>query len=84
MDRGWDGGEAASASAVVDAVALPPAIRLQVTDFKMFTIIGRGAFGEVRLVTKKGDGDSTVYAMKKLRKVDMFKKDQVAHVRAGE
>ena len=46
----------------------------------MLTTIGRGAFGEVRLVRKRDTG--TIYAMKKLRKVDMVKKDQVAHVRA--
>ena len=54
--------------------------RAQISDFDMLTTIGRGAFGEVRLVRKRDTG--TIYAMKKLRKVDMVKKDQVAHVRA--
>ncbi|EON97408.1 putative serine threonine-protein kinase cot-1 protein [Phaeoacremonium minimum UCRPA7] len=43
-------------------------------------IIGKGAFGEVKLVQKKAD--SKVYAMKSLIKTEMFKKDQLAHVRA--
>ncbi|KAG7103638.1 Serine/threonine-protein kinase cot-1 like [Verticillium longisporum] len=43
-------------------------------------IIGKGAFGEVKLVQKKQDGK--VYAMKSLIKTEMFKKDQLAHVRS--
>lgn len=39
-----------------------------------------GAFGEVRLVQKKDTGK--VYAMKSLKKQDMIKKQQMAHVRA--
>ncbi|KAL5007847.1 hypothetical protein ScPMuIL_016653 [Solemya velum] len=54
--------------------------RLTVDDFDPLKIIGRGAFGEVRLVQKKDTGH--VYAMKILRKVDMLEKEQVAHVRA--
>lgn len=38
-------------------------------------MIGRGAFGEVRLVQKVDTGH--VYAMKILRKVEMLEKDQV-------
>merc|ERR1719357_1877833 len=49
-------------------------------DFESLKIIGRGAFGEVRLVQKKDTGH--VYAMKMLRKKDMMEKEQVAHVRA--
>lgn len=54
--------------------------RLGVDDFESLKVIGRGAFGEVRLVQKKDTGH--VYAMKILRKSDMVEKDQVAHVRA--
>ncbi|KAJ8398891.1 hypothetical protein AAFF_G00417990 [Aldrovandia affinis] len=43
-------------------------------------VIGRGAFGEVRLVQKKDTGH--IYAMKILRKADMLEKEQVAHIRA--
>uniref|UniRef100_A0A1B6E468 non-specific serine/threonine protein kinase n=1 Tax=Clastoptera arizonana TaxID=38151 RepID=A0A1B6E468_9HEMI len=54
--------------------------RLGVEDFEPLKVIGRGAFGEVRLVQKKDSGH--VYAMKILRKADMLEKEQVAHVRA--
>jgi serine/threonine kinase 38 len=59
--------------------------RLTKEDFRTLKVIGRGAFGEVCLVRRLcgADGDAGgVFAMKKLRKVDMVKKDQVAHVRA--
>jgi len=54
--------------------------RLGKDDFDPLVVIGRGAFGEVRLVQKKDTGH--VYAMKILRKSDMLAKEQVAHVRA--
>ncbi|KAJ6219144.1 hypothetical protein RDWZM_004956 [Blomia tropicalis] len=54
--------------------------RLGVEDFMPLKVIGRGAFGEVRLVQKSDTGH--VYAMKILRKADMLEKEQVAHVRA--
>ena len=44
-------------------------------DFESLKVIGRGAFGEVRLVQKKDTGH--VYAMKILRKKDMLEKEQV-------
>jgi len=40
-------------------------------------VIGKGAFGEVRLVQKVDTGK--IYAMKSLKKAEMFKKDQVTH-----
>ncbi|KAL2019257.1 hypothetical protein VTK56DRAFT_9801 [Thermocarpiscus australiensis] len=49
-------------------------------NYQTIKIIGKGAFGEVKLVQKKSDGK--VYAMKSLIKTEMFKKDQLAHVRA--
>jgi protein-serine/threonine kinase len=45
------------------------------TDFLTVKIIGKGAFGEVRLVQKLDTGK--VYAMKTLQKVEMLKRDQV-------
>ncbi|KAI8325367.1 kinase-like protein [Martensiomyces pterosporus] len=54
--------------------------KLSVNDFQTVKVIGRGAFGEVRLVQKKDTGK--IFAMKILRKNDMIKKDQLAHVRA--
>ncbi|GAB1300807.1 Serine/threonine-protein kinase 38 [Apodemus speciosus] len=49
--------------------------RLGLEDFESLKVIGRGAFGEVRLVQKKDTGH--VYAMKILRKADMLEKEQV-------
>jgi len=51
-----------------------------VDDFEMLTIIGRGAFGEVRLCREKTTGN--VYAMKKLKKAEMLRRGQVEHVKA--
>ncbi|KAG2625062.1 serine/threonine-protein kinase 38-like isoform X1 [Panicum virgatum] len=54
--------------------------RICVDDFEMLTIIGRGAFGEVRLCREKSSGN--IYAMKKLKKSEMLVRGQVEHVRA--
>ncbi|KAJ3055399.1 Serine/threonine-protein kinase, partial [Quaeritorhiza haematococci] len=55
-------------------------VRLGVDDFITIKVIGKGAFGEVRLVQKADTGK--IYAMKTLRKSEMVKKDQLAHVKA--
>ena len=55
-------------------------LKLSYSDFTPIKVIGKGAFGEVRLVQKKDTGH--VYAMKILHKKDMLLKEQVAHVRA--
>lgn len=49
-------------------------------NFQTIKIIGKGAFGEVKLVQRRTDGK--IYALKSLIKTEMFKKDQLAHVRA--
>merc|ERR1719410_3146551 len=54
--------------------------KVTVEDFKTIKIIGRGAFGEVRVVRKKDDKE--VFALKTMRKKDMIDKNQVAHIRA--
>eukprot|EP01132_Coremiostelium_polycephalum_P004240 gene4240-5308_t len=54
--------------------------KLKHSDFELIKIIGRGAFGEVSLVRHRESGD--LYAMKRLIKSEMLKKEQVAHVRA--
>mmetsp|Transcript_16845 Transcript_16845/g.26240 ORF Transcript_16845/g.26240 Transcript_16845/m.26240 type:complete len:513 (-) Transcript_16845:33-1571(-) len=54
-------------------------LRLSADDFQTVRIIGRGAFGEVRVVVMKQTKE--VYAMKKLKKSEMITKDQVLHVR---
>lgn len=54
--------------------------KMGVEDFELLTIIGRGAFGEVRLCREKTTGH--VYAMKKLEKSEMLRRGQVEHVKA--
>ena len=55
-------------------------LKLTVQDFDQLDIIGRGAFGEVRLCREKTS--SNIYAMKKLKKAEMVLKGQVQHVHA--
>jgi len=54
--------------------------KLGLDDFRTVKVIGKGAFGEVRLVQKTDTGK--IYAMKTLKKEEMLKKEQLAHVRA--
>lgn len=57
-----------------------PAKKLSVNDFTKIAIIGRGAFGEVRVVRKNDTNE--IFAMKVMKKQEMIKKNQVAHIRA--
>ncbi|KAJ7281487.1 kinase-like domain-containing protein [Mycena rebaudengoi] len=54
--------------------------KIKLADFRTVKVIGKGAFGEVRLVQKIDT--AKVYAMKSLQKAEMLKRDQLAHVRA--
>jgi len=54
--------------------------KVTVEHFKTVKIIGRGAFGEVRVVKKKND--NAVYAMKTMLKKEMIDKNQIAHIKA--
>ncbi|GIL81944.1 hypothetical protein Vretimale_1513 [Volvox reticuliferus] len=54
--------------------------RMTADDFESLRIIGRGAFGEVRIVREKLT--SKIMAMKKLKKAEMLSRGQVAHVKA--
>ncbi|GAB2294410.1 hypothetical protein Dimus_028618 [Dionaea muscipula] len=49
-------------------------------DFEPLAMIGKGAFGEVRICREKVTGH--VYAMKKLKKSEMLRRGQVEHVKA--
>ena len=53
--------------------------KMNIREFEPLTIIGRGAFGEVRVCRQKNTGD--IVAIKKMRKEDMLKKNQLIHVR---
>lgn len=54
--------------------------RNKADDYETIKLIGKGAFGEVKLVRKKTD--SKIYALKSLVKTQMVAGDQVARVRA--
>ncbi|MQM00880.1 hypothetical protein Taro_033620 [Colocasia esculenta] len=54
--------------------------KMCVDDFELLTMIGKGAFGEVRVCREKSSGH--VYAMKKLKKSEMLRRGQVEHVKA--
>lgn len=54
--------------------------RMSIYDFEPITIIGKGAFGEVRLVRSKLSGE--LIGMKRMNKSEMIRKNQVHHVLA--
>lgn len=54
--------------------------RYNVTDFKIIKTIGKGAFGEVRVVMEKQT--EAVYALKMMSKKEMIAKKQVSHIQA--
>lgn len=60
--------------------------KMAVSDFESLAIIGRGAFGEVRLVRRKGKKDDPqtglIFALKSMKKDMMVVKNQVHHVKA--
>lgn len=54
--------------------------KMGIDDFEQLTVIGKGAFGEVRLCRAKSTGE--IFALKKLKKSDMLSRGQVEHVRS--
>jgi len=63
--------------------------KVTTADFESLCIIGRGAFGEVRLVRRKSNKkengvnpDNKIYALKSMKKEMMVVKNQVGHVKA--
>jgi serine/threonine kinase 38 len=60
--------------------------KVGVSDFESLAVIGRGAFGEVRLVRRRGkQGDpqtGQIFALKSMKKEMMVVKNQVHHVKA--
>ena len=55
-------------------------IGLSIYDFESIAIIGKGAFGEVRVVRNKHTRE--IFALKKMKKTEMIYKNQVNHVHA--
>jgi len=54
--------------------------KINIRDFESIAIIGKGAFGEVRVCKYKLTGE--IVAIKKMKKEEMYKKNQILHVRA--
>jgi serine/threonine kinase 38 len=54
-------------------------IKESILDYESIEIIGRGAFGEVRLCRHK---NGEIVAIKKMNKSEMYKKNQLNHIRA--
>jgi len=54
--------------------------KITIFEYEPLDIIGRGAFGEVRICRHKSSGE--VVAIKKLKKKEMLMKNQITHVRA--
>mmetsp|Transcript_18184 Transcript_18184/g.26992 ORF Transcript_18184/g.26992 Transcript_18184/m.26992 type:complete len:549 (-) Transcript_18184:273-1919(-) len=68
-----------------EEVAIQKEARKKITtaDFESLAVIGRGAFGEVRLArrkTKDADNNGQIYALKSMKKEMMVVKNQVGHV----
>jgi len=55
--------------------------RLSMADFEPLKLIGKGAFGEVRICRDRNNPD-TLVAVKKLKKSEMVRRGQVDHVKA--
>lgn len=53
---------------------------MSVKDYDSIKIIGRGAYGEVRLCKCIATGE--LVAIKKMKKKDMIKKNEIEHIRA--
>jgi serine/threonine kinase 38 len=53
---------------------------MKASDFEPLKIIGRGAFGEVRLCRERETKE--VVAIKKMKKAEMLVKNQVMHLKA--
>ena len=53
--------------------------KITIRDFDSIAIVGRGAFGEVRVCREKITGN--VVAVKNMKKEEMYKKNQIIHVR---
>ncbi len=53
--------------------------KITIREFEPLAIIGKGAFGEVRVCREISTGE--IVAIKKMRKDDMYQKNQIMHVR---
>ncbi len=64
---------------IADELAMVSA-KIDIQDFKILKVLGRGTYGKVMLVQHKDEG--TLYALKTLRKRKVIKTAQVEHTKA--
>lgn len=70
------------AATAASAPALPQPPPISKEDFTLLKVIGKGSFGKVFLVQKRGGSDDGVtYAMKTLRKEVLLKRNQIEHTK---
>lgn len=76
-----DGSELALAESEAAGHAVPPKApgRVDLSDFLLIKVVGKGSFGKVMQVKKKDTGRT--YAMKVLKKSNVVKRKQVEHTR---
>ncbi|KAL1514428.1 hypothetical protein AB1Y20_003527 [Prymnesium parvum] len=61
-------------------IAIPDGLpKVTLEDFDLLKVLGKGGFGKVMLVRKKGTTD--IYAMKVLKKEAVIRRNQVAHTK---
>ena len=54
---------------------------MTIREFESIAIIGKGAFGEVR-ICRHIQNDNEIFAIKKMKKEEMHTKNQIHHIRA--
>lgn len=79
-DMGITGSQREQLEAKIKETKAKPKKKMCIDDFETLNIIGRGAFGEVRVCKERNNNN--VWAIKIMKKAEMMKKNQVAHIRA--
>jgi len=78
-DRRTSSGGSGEGGGNGDGVTHTKAPKVNLDDFELVRVIGKGSFGKVTLVRKKSD--QNLYAMKVLHKQNIIKRKQVEHTR---
>ena len=74
-----DGSGPAPGPEAMDLVMPSELPKVCLEDFDLLKVLGKGGFGKVMLVRKKGTDD--IYAMKVLKKEAVIRRNQVAHTK---
>ena len=64
----------------IDAELAMVSAKINIEDFKILKVLGRGTYGKVMLVQHNDEG--TLYALKTLRKKKIIKTDHIEHTKA--